>query len=163
MYGRVFRSGAREYVTEEGWAAARAAGLRTVVDLRNAPAETGWAPDHPVVGPGSLDGVGVMSAPTEDPAEAEFLAVCGPWLDHPRSWADNARLAPDRISHVMRSIAESEPAVLAHCAGGRDRSGMVSAMLLQLAGVLPKARNGDWLSESPPSWTGARRSTPPAT
>ena len=92
-----------------------------------------------------------MSAPTEDPAEAEFLAVCGPWLDHPRSWADNARLAPDRISHVVRSIAESEPAVLAYCAGGRDRSGMVSAMLLQLAGVTPEGIAADYAD----GWRGA--------
>ena len=83
--GRVFRSGAPEYLTGQGWRQARAAGLRTVVDLRNAPAETGRRPGHPVIGPQSLSGLVFVPAPTEDPGDAEFLQVCGPWLDHPRS------------------------------------------------------------------------------
>ena len=39
--GRVFRSAAPEYLTDEGWFAAKAAGVRTVVDLRNAPLSFG--------------------------------------------------------------------------------------------------------------------------
>lgn len=133
--GRVFRSGAPEYLTDEGWRQAQAAGLRTVIDLRNAPAETGRAPDHPAIRPESLSGLVFIPAPTEDPGDAEFLRVCGPWLDHPRSWADNARLAPARITAVMRAIASADGAVLVHCAGGRDRTGMICAMLLDLAGA----------------------------
>jgi protein-tyrosine phosphatase len=131
--GRVFRSAAPEYLTDEGWAAAKAAGVRTVVDLRNAPAETRRTPEHPVVCRESLDGLVFVPAPTEDPDDAEFLRICGQWLDHPRSWADNARLAPTRIAAAMRAIARARAAVLVHCAGGRDRTGMVCAMLLALA------------------------------
>lgn len=43
---RVFRSAAREWMTERGWADARAAGLTTVVDLRN-DMERGRLPVHP--------------------------------------------------------------------------------------------------------------------
>jgi len=81
--GRVFRSGAPEYLTDEGWRQAKAAGLRTVIDLRNAPAETGRGPDHTAIGPESLSGLTFVPAPTEDPDETEFLRVCGPRLDHP--------------------------------------------------------------------------------
>ena len=42
--GRVFRSGTTGYLTDEGWQKAKAAGLRTVIDLRNAPAETTYVP-----------------------------------------------------------------------------------------------------------------------
>jgi protein-tyrosine phosphatase len=149
--GRVFRSGTPAYLTDQGWAAARAAGLRTVVDLRNAPVETGRAPDHPTVRPESLAGLAFVAAPTEDPQDGEFLRVCGPWLDHPRSWIDNARLAPDRVAATLRAIGGSEPAVLVHCSGGRDRTGMVSAMLLALAGAGVEAIVDDYAD----GWRGA--------
>jgi protein-tyrosine phosphatase len=150
-FGRVFRSGAPEYLTDEGWRKARAAGLRTVIDLRNAPAETGRAPDGPAIGPRSRTGLDFVPAPTEDPGDAEFLRVCGPWLDHPRSWAGNARLAPDRITAVMRAIAGADGAVLVHCAGGRDRTGMICAMLLDLAGATADAITDDYAD----GWRGA--------
>lgn len=122
-----------------------------MIDLRNAPAETGRGPHHPVIGPESLSGLVFISAPTEDPGDAEFLRVCGPWLDHPRSWADNWRLAPARITAVMRAIASADGAVLVHCAGGRDRTGMICAMLLDLAGATADAIADDYAD----GWNGA--------
>jgi protein-tyrosine phosphatase len=149
--GRLFRSAAPEYFTDAGWTAAKVAGLRTVVDLRNAPAETQRGPDHPTIRPESLHGLVFVSAPTEDPEDAEFLRVCGPWLDHPRSWVDNARLAPTRVARVMRAIATAEGGVLVHCAGGRDRTGMICAMLLDLAGATTDAIVDDYTD----GWRGA--------
>jgi protein-tyrosine phosphatase len=150
-YGRVFRSAAPEYLTDEGWLAAKAAGVRTVVDLRNAPVETQRTPDHPTIRPESLDGLVFVQAPTEDPDDVEFLRLCGPWLDHPRSWVDNARLAPTRIAVAMRAVARAGPGVLVHCAGGRDRTGMISAMLLALAGATADAIVEDYAA----GWRGA--------
>lgn len=149
--GRVFRSAAPEYLTDDGWVAAKAAGVRTVVDLRNAPAETRRTPDHPIIRPESLDGLVFVSAPTEDPDDVEFLQVCGPWLDHPRSWIDNARLASTRVARVMRAVSEAETAVLVHCAGGRDRTGMICAMLLDVAGATGDAIVDDYTD----GWRGA--------
>ncbi|MFC4036951.1 tyrosine-protein phosphatase [Dactylosporangium siamense] len=149
--GLVFRSAAPEHLTDAGWAAARATGIRTVVDLRNAPTETGRTADHPVIRADSLDGLVFVAAPTEDPDDAEFLRVCGPWLDHPRSWADNARLAPARVAGAVRAVAAARPAVLVHCAGGRDRTGMICAMLLVLAGATADAVVDDYAD----GWRGA--------
>ena len=81
----------------------------------------------------------LVAAPTEDPHDEGFLEECGPWLDHPRSWAPNLRRYPDKLAHVFRAIAGSPGPVLVHCAGGRDRTGMVCSMLLALAGVEPEA------------------------
>lgn len=149
--GRVFRSGAPEYLTGQGWRSAKAAGLRTVIDLRNSPAETGRTPEHPAIDPGSLTGLTFIAAPAEDPDDAEFLAVCGAWLDHPCSWTDSTRLAAERITAVMRAIARAEPAVLVHCAGGRDRTGLICAMLLDLAGATADAIVADYAD----GWRGA--------
>ncbi len=136
---------------EGGWAAAKAAGVRTVVDLRNAPAETQRTADHPAIRPESVDGVVFVPAPTEDPDDGEFLRVCGPRLDHPCSWADNVRLAPDRITAALRAIARADGAVLVHCAGGRDRTGMISAMLLHIASATDEAIIEDYTA----GWRGA--------
>lgn len=150
-YGRVFRSAAPEYLTDEGWTAAKAAGVRTVVDLRNAPKETQRTADHPVIRAESLRGLTFVPAPTEDPDDAEFLRACGPFLDHPCSWQANTRLAPDRVAVALRAVAGAQAAVLVHCAGGRDRTGMISAMLLHIAGATEEAIIEDYAS----GWRGA--------
>jgi protein-tyrosine phosphatase len=136
--GRVYRSAAPEWMTETGWSAARAAGLTTVVDLRNE-MERGRADVHPVVPAAAMAGVTVVQAPTEDPEDDRFLAECGPWLDHPRSWAANLGFYPDKIARVFIAIAENGGPVLIHCAGGRDRTGMIGSMLLVLAGATREA------------------------
>ena len=134
--GRVWRSAAPEWMTDEGWRAARAAGLTCVVDLRN-DAERGRGPEHPVVS--EENPVPVVAAPTEDPHDPAFLEECGPWLDHPRSWTPNLRRYPDKLAHVFATLAAAPGPVLVHCAGGRDRTGMVCSMLLALADVEPEA------------------------
>jgi hypothetical protein len=63
----------------------------------------------------------------------------------------DARLAPDRIGHAFAVIADAGPGVLVHCAGGRDRTGMVAAMLLQLAGATTEAICADYAD----GWRGA--------
>ena len=42
---------------------------------------------------------------------------------------------PDRIAQVLRDIAAAPANVLFHCTAGKDRTGMVAALLLSLAGV----------------------------
>jgi len=138
VYGRVWRSAAPEWMTAAGWQAARAAGLARVIDLRN-DAECGRRPEHPIVDEQAIGNVTVVRAPTEDPDDPDFLEECGAWLDHPRSWTPNARHYPAKFAHVFSSIAAADGSVLIHCAGGRDRTGMVASMLLALTGAEPAA------------------------
>ncbi len=132
--GSIFRSGRPETLTSQGWRDAKRAGLETVVDLRNdrERARRGY---DPIIDADATGGIRVVLAPTEDPDDPEFMRVCGPWLDHPRSYADNLRLYPSKFLAVFEAIARSRGAVLVHCSGGRDRTGLVVAMLLALAGV----------------------------
>jgi hypothetical protein len=132
--GRIYRSGRPETLTDAGWQALRSAGVSTLVDLRNHGERARRATD-PVVADGHSAGVAVVHAPTEDPEDPEFLRVVGPWLDHPRGYADNVRMYPQLFAAVFSAIAAAPGAVLVHCAGGRDRTGMVAAMLLSLAGA----------------------------
>lgn len=132
--GRVYRSGRPETLTDAGWDALRTAGVTTVIDLRNSP-ERARRETDPQVSPDCSAGVELVHAPTEDPEDAEFMRVCGPWLDHPRSYADNLRMYPEKLAAVFTALADAPGAALVHCAGGRDRTGMVSAMLLRFADV----------------------------
>lgn len=133
-HGRVWRSAAPEWMTGAGWKDARGAGLTCVIDLRNE-MECGRRPDHPVVEEEAMGGVTVVRAPTEEPDDPDFLEECGRWLDHPRSWAPNARRYPEKFADVFNAIAAADGSVLVHCAGGRDRTGMICSMLLALTGV----------------------------
>jgi protein tyrosine phosphatase (PTP) superfamily phosphohydrolase (DUF442 family) len=137
-YGRVWRSAAPEWMTYDGWVAARADGLATVVDLRNAE-EAGRTEEHPAVPDEALAGVAVLRTPTEDPHDPAYLEACGLWLDHPTGWRPNVTMYPAKLAGVFTAIADADGPVLVHCAGGRDRTGMVCAMLLQVGGVEPEA------------------------
>jgi hypothetical protein len=81
------------------------------------------------------DGVDFVNAPTEDPEDSAFLREYGPWLDHPLSWEPNARRYPEKFARVFTAIADAPGPILIHCAGGRDRTGMICSMLLVLADV----------------------------
>jgi hypothetical protein len=51
-------------------------------------------------------------------------------------WAEVLRRWPALIVAVLRAVAVApDGAVVVHCAGGRDRTGLIAALLLSLAGV----------------------------
>ncbi|MDJ0319307.1 tyrosine-protein phosphatase [Pseudarthrobacter sp. PS3-L1] len=131
--GRIFRMGRREWLTAQGWQQAYEDGVRTVIDLRN-PDETGRRSTDPDVADVVLAKFNILSVPTEEGGNAEFDRLCVPYLNHPALYPDNARIFPQRLVAVFRAIAEARGAVVFHCAAGRDRSGMIGAMLQDLAG-----------------------------
>ncbi len=131
--GDIFRMGRAEWLTAAGWQQAYDDGVRTIVDLRN-PGERSRRPTDPVVPPAALEKFTVLNRPTEEPGHPE-LAANAPYMNHPRFYLDNVRIFPQLIAEVFRTLAHAEGAVVVHCSAGRDRTGMVSMMLLQLAGV----------------------------
>ncbi|HET8878305.1 MAG TPA: tyrosine-protein phosphatase [Arthrobacter sp.] len=132
--GGVYRMGRREWLTEAGWQQAYDAGIRTVIDLRN-PEEIRRRETDPQVPEAALAPFDVVHAPTEDPANAEFRTLCVPYLNDPASYPDNARIFPDKLARVFKAVAAARGGVVIHCSAGRDRSGMIAAMLQDLAGA----------------------------
>jgi len=125
--GRLYRASRLDDAGPAGLAAMAAAGVRTVVDLRNA------AEIVPLELPPS---VSRHHRPVEDPDDAEFMAAWAPHLDTPRYYATVLERWPDLVADVFRTVAAArDGAVVYHCAGGRDRTGMVTALLLTLVGV----------------------------
>ena len=131
--GRVYRMGRREWLTAEGWRQAHDDGVRTVVDLRNF-REARRRDTDPDVAESAWSGLSIISAPTEEPDDPRFTAVCGPYLNDPTHYLHNVRLYPEKFVNVFRAMGGGTGAVVVHCAAGRDRSGMVAAMLQDLAG-----------------------------
>ena len=127
-------------LSEAGWAAAWAHGVRTVVDLRNADEREPERTPRPA-------GITTVQVP-QDP-------VGTPFYEH---WAkiDNlssplyfpAMLAeyPERVVAAVRAIANAAPGcVVFHCAGGKDRTGLLALVLLTLAGAATDEIIADYL------------------
>lgn len=143
LAGRVARGPRRELLTDRGWRDARAWGLRSVVDLRCAD-EVGRRDGDPFIAPDALTGITVVSAPTEDQDDPEFREVCFPILDSPEYWRHNWRILPHLVLGALRAVADAPAGVLVHCSAGRDRTGMVSTLLLADAGVSPTSVAEDY-------------------
>ncbi|QYH36357.1 tyrosine-protein phosphatase [Salinibacterium sp. M195] len=141
--GRIARGPRRERLTAAGWADARRWGLASVVDLR-CPQEIGPGEGDHAIAEDVLAGITIVNAPTEDQDDPEFWETCAPILDSPEYWAHNWRLQPQLVRASLDAIANSAPGILVHCSAGRDRTGMISALLLGNAGVAPAAVAADY-------------------
>ncbi|HEU6445307.1 MAG TPA: tyrosine-protein phosphatase [Gaiellaceae bacterium] len=134
-WSSVVRADSVRQLTDEGWQAVVDYGVRTVVDLRSdeelaedPPAElpveavhVSFFGDRPDV----FEEVEDASAAAADHAEAT-RAVYLIFLEHFRR----------NVAAAIRAVANApEGGVVVHCHGGKDRTGMVSAFLLRLAGV----------------------------
>jgi protein-tyrosine phosphatase len=159
-YGRVARGPRRERLTASGWTQARAWGLRTVVDLRCA-YEVGPRAGDPEVPGDALAGITVHATPTEDQDDPEFRRVCFPILDSPEYWEHNRRLQPALVRGAVEAVAAAHAGVLVHCSAGRDRTGMVVALVLGNALVDPDAVAADY-AQSVHAMAGWQSSAPTA-
>ena len=160
IFGRVARGPRRELLTETGWQDARRWGLATVVDLRCAH-EIGPREGDPVVGAITTSAVSIVNAPTEDQDNAEFRETCFPILDSPEYWRHNWRILPDLVLGALSAIAAAPTGVLVHCSAGRDRTGLISTLLLSNAGVDPSDVADDYAA-SVRAMAGAQTHSPTA-
>lgn len=162
-FGRVVRGGRRERLTAEGWRQLAAHGIGHVIDLRTAP-EVHRRPTDPQVPAAAWESFDILQLPVEDFAVADYVeALDHPYLNHPKHYPLLLAHFPAELAAVMHALARiarlpagtrspdsSDPAepgsgssrptsprpgVYIHCSAGRDRTGLVSAWLLQLAGV----------------------------
>jgi protein-tyrosine phosphatase len=63
-----------------------------------------------------------------------------------RAYMSYLRRRPDSVVGAVRTIARADGAVLAHCAAGKDRTGVVVALALDAAGVDHERIVGDYLA-----------------
>jgi protein-tyrosine phosphatase len=128
-WGAVVRADNLGRLTDTGQAALADYGVRTIVDLR-LPRELEEHP-NPFAEPGE-HGIAYVNISFVDPA-AQPLEGEMTLADEYKYMLDTYRSA---VAAVMTAIAEAKVGgVLIHCMAGKDRTGIISALLLALAGV----------------------------
>lgn len=129
--GLVFRAASTDSLTEADFRLVQQLGIRLFCDLRDAPERHPVRPAGVVVPP-------VQTWPDEqhgafdlsNPAAARAMMRAG-YATMPDAYAP-------QIGDIFRHIAEGEVPLLYNCSGGKDRTGLTTALLLSMLGV-PKA------------------------
>ncbi|WP_436533993.1 tyrosine-protein phosphatase [Actinoplanes sp. HUAS TT8] len=138
--GAVVRMEAPTRLSESGWAAAWAHGVRTVVDLRHADE---CRPDVAPRPPG-MTTVRIPLDPVGTPFYERWQKIdnlASP-LYYPAVLAEH----PEPVVAAVRAIATAAPGcVVFHCAGGKDRTGLLALVLLTSAGATPEEIIADYL------------------
>ncbi len=130
----------REYETLERHGVTRVVDLRLADELAQDP--DGELPVEHVHVP-LLDYDPKYYADLEERAIASAPAEYLEW-----SYLDFLERFRANFGAVVRAVAQAEGTVCVHCMGGRDRTGLVTALLLRLAGVSREEAAEDyWLSE----------------
>lgn len=136
-------------LSADGWETALRFGVRRVVDLRF----PGEGPDDPAAH-AHVEVVAVSLFGEHDPArEAAFDERARDAEDVALVFAEmyigTLERNRDRVAAAIAAVAESGGAVVVHCFAGKDRTGLVSALLLSLAGVPDDVVAADYALSEP--------------
>jgi protein tyrosine/serine phosphatase len=134
-YGAIVRADSLYQLTEGGWRSLVEYGIRTVVDLRM---DEEREQDPPPGAPVDLLHISLFDDDKEVFEEVDAAAEAAPdvasatrdvyvlFLEHFKA----------NVATAIRAVANApEGGVVVHCMGGKDRTGLVTALLLELAGV----------------------------
>ena len=138
-FGRVVRSDELNRLTEAGRLAMFEYGITTIINLRG-PGELARHPpalgDHP-----GFRHLSILEDNPDGGAEAETVAD---------SYISLLEAMGARVGVVMRAVADAPPGgLVVHCFAGKDRTGVVAALLLSVAGVPREAIAEDYALSRP--------------
>ena len=141
-HGTFYRSENLNAVTPAGWQQLHALGIRTVVDLRQ-PAERSdsiyQAPSWLTVQQVDHDGLDDHPGFWADYWENGLVGTALYYLPH-------VQQLPERSADVLSAIAQApEGGVMFHCMAGRDRTGIIAMLLLEIGGTDQDAIVDDYL------------------
>ena len=123
-WGRLFRSDALDHLSDrDRERVGHELGLGTVLDLRCAEERTSRG-----ALPAALVDLPILDLPTIDPAFIPGVPLHDVYLDL-------LRTHQDRIRDVVTAIAEVDAPLVFHCGTGKDRAGLVAAVILGALGV----------------------------
>jgi len=143
--GALVRADAVDRLSAAGWSAVVAYGIRTVIDLRN-PDELG---EDRAPRPAALETVNVALDGVEDTGFWGYWAS-GPQFGSPLYYGPFLERFPQRTAEAVAAVAKAPPGgVLVHCGRGRDRTGLITMVLLSLLGVADEEIAADYLLSIP--------------
>jgi protein-tyrosine phosphatase len=134
--GVVVRSDNIRVLTDEGWRALADHGVTRIVDLR-------WPEELAEDQPRDVDIEVVHVSVLGDLFDADYVAELDEHLEsvddvadhYAWSYLDFLERYRDRFGRAVAAIADADGPVVVHCMGGKDRTGLVAALLLRLASV----------------------------
>jgi protein-tyrosine phosphatase len=138
-FGSIIRADSIRQLSDEGWTALVDYGVKTIVDLR---ADEELEADPPAELPVQVLHVPFLETDVDDwkEVEAEIEAAVRAAPDVATATRDVYLIFLERfarnVAAAVRAVADApEGGVVIHCAGGKDRTGLLTAFLLHLAGV----------------------------
>ena len=136
---RVVRADNLNKLAPEGVAALAGYGVRTVIDLRD-PRELEKFPNPLAAAPP----LGVVFVNVPLISDAEWEAIKDP-ARMAEGYVLTARLSHTNIANAFAALSDATPGgVVIHCHAGKERTGIVAALLLSLAGVSDETVADDW-------------------
>jgi protein-tyrosine phosphatase len=149
--GAIVRADNIRNLTASGWQAALDHGMRRAVDLRFESERAGEPPPPP-----GMEVVGISLFGTRDPvvegAVAErLMETDDPGAAHAGFYIRILERRPETVAAAVAAVASAEPdqGVVIHCFAGKDRTGIVSALVLAVAGVHDDAIAQDYAESAP--------------
>lgn len=145
-FGVFVRSDNARELTPAGWAAAREYGIRAVLDLRSEPECAADPPAQPEFAHKRLslfdhfDGDAAYRADLLTRVEGLGAAD-----RHRLLYREALELDAPRFAQAVGFLADATGGVLFHCAGGKDRTGVLAALVLRLVGVPVDAVADDYV------------------
>jgi protein tyrosine/serine phosphatase len=132
-WGAVVRSDTPARLTETGWSALYAYGIRTIISL-----STDGIMEEELNITSPNPAIVTVQVAIEDLTDTEFAqkwANTNLW-GTPLYYQDALRRWPERHAAAISAIAQAGPGgVLFHCVRGHDRTGIIALLLLSLVGV----------------------------
>lgn len=141
--GSIVRADSPRRLSDRGWESLVEHGVRTIVDLR-------WHSELDADPPRELP-VEVVHIPLlgERGDSEDMTVVDAASSQHEAYLAMLERFRPNFAAALGAVAAAPEGGVLVHCQAGKDRTGLVVALLLRLAGVAPEAIAADYAASGP--------------
>jgi protein tyrosine/serine phosphatase len=133
-FGVVVRADSIRGLTESGWQALVDYGIGSVIDLRGDTEVAADPPRSPLV-----------------PVTRVPITPADEWVSMHETYLAQLALSRAEFSRAAALIAAAHGPVVVHCAGGRDRTGMLVALLLDAVGVTREAIASDH-ARSDESW-----------
>jgi protein-tyrosine phosphatase len=135
-FGVFVRADNARNLTPAGWRAAREHGIRAVLDLRSDPECTADRPAQPGFAHKRLS---LLDHFDGDAAYRRDLmsrvAHAGFAAKYRTLYREALELDAARFGEAFGVLAEADGAVVFHCVGGKDRTGLLAGLLLRLVGV----------------------------
>jgi protein-tyrosine phosphatase len=168
-WGAVYRSGSLHRLTAADREVTAELGVRTVIDLRSTGEleRDGWF--------GGSDVVRHHHVPLEDASDAKVRERESGVRGLGEAYVEIANAGRAGVGNALRLVAEREHPVVVHCFAGKDRTGIVAALLLSILGVPDATITDDyqlsehslapsiaWANDNDRAWAALMASLPPS-